>query len=570
MSTVTGNTLNQGLAKRLYTLPAGARGNIPLPGPDVASRKRLVEKLLHNQEHYHTYFNDMRFHNHSTHHMFAIYALGATPELLDAAYATHMQYQKPLVRSPHSITEANFLEHLDEDEYYEAYLAYFANYLDTHDIAETVDRFIFSPEYNYIPNLDELNARDKKNGGTGSKQQPEMLNRCLASLVHPLIHVGYGVEFGVKGQLAEDRMIIICWTGLAMTAVHPPFQTPIVPYSLFSSHPDFTTAPSASLLKRLAALTVTSKSAPSTPPKPTFSLHQRILADPSLAAGVAIDASNPKKYEDLIERSGDRLHALVTEWYGKWLEGATTNEEVESRLEAMVEEIVWGNVMWFGVGGWAGPGKKDGQNINADFYMMHLVTSAHFLPNFALLPSASNPAALNPPLSLANRLLLVRTYFAQSVGWYIARGRPALPLADFYAATSKYVASPIPPPSKREKGDVKEGTIAMMSFKSALEAGSNPWPRIIQNTLVHTSEHLCKLQRTLAFFAVKYGDRDAGDFAGSPLEGSEKLDSTLFARVAGLTMERLGLANEGGKIEFFDMLGFYGVERNGDEPYDAE
>ncbi|TFY61421.1 hypothetical protein EVG20_g7066 [Dentipellis fragilis] len=535
MSAATGNTLNQELTKRLYTVPAGARGNIPLPGPDVASRKRLVEKLLHNQKHFHTYFNDMRFHNHSTHHMFAIYALGATPELLDAAYATHVQYQKPLVRSPHSITDANFLDHLDEDEYYEAYLAYFLNYLDTHNIAETVDRFIFSPEYNYIPNLDDLNARDKKNGGKGAKQKTNNF-----------------------------------WTGLAMTAVHPPFQTPIVPYSLFSSHPDFTAAPSASLLKRLASLTVTSKSAPSTPLKPTFSLHQRILADPSLTAGVAIDVSSPKKYEDLIEHSGDRLHELVTEWYEKWLEGATTNEEVESRLEAMVEEVIWGNVMWFGVGGWAGPGKKDGQNINADFYMMHLVTSAHFLPNFALLPSASNPATVNPPLSLANRLLLVRTYFAQSIGWYIARGRPALPLAEFYAATANHVASPIPPPSKREKGDVKEGTIAMMSFKSALEAGSNPWMRIIQNTLVHTSEHLCKLQRSLAFFAVKYGNRDAGDFAGSPLEGSEKLDSTLFARVAGLAMERLGLANEGGKIEFFDLVGFYGVERNGDEPYDAE
>ncbi|KAA1470822.1 hypothetical protein DENSPDRAFT_818604 [Dentipellis sp. KUC8613] len=544
----TSNTVNQALAKRLYSLPAGARGNIALPGPDPASGARLVEKLLHNQEHYHTYFNDMRFHNHSTHHMFAIYALGAPPALLDAAYATHMQYQKPLVPSPHLITDEDFLDHLDEDEYYNAYLAYFLNYLDTHDITETVERFIFSPEFNYIHNLDELNARDKANGGKGQKKQPEMLNRCLASLVHPFIHIGYGIEFGVKGQLAE---------GLAMTAVHPPMQTPVVPFSLFSSHPDFASTPSVALLKRLASLTLTSQPASSPPPKPTFRLHQRLLADPAFAAGTAVEAGSPKKYETFIARSGDRIHALVTEWYEEWLDGATTAEEVERRLEVMVEEVVWGNVLWYGVGGWAGPGKKAGEKFNADFFLMHLVTSSHFLPTFALPRSASNPAGADPALALASRLLLVRTYFAMSVGWYVAGGRPAAPIADFYASTGSEALAPVPPPSKLENGAPQKGEMTIHTFKSALAAGGSPWPRVVQNTLVHPNEHLCKVQRALAFFSVKYGGRAAGDFKGAALPGAEKLDSSLFARVAGLTMERLGLANEGGKLDRFDFTGFY-------------
>ncbi|KAI0366503.1 hypothetical protein BV20DRAFT_1055640 [Pilatotrama ljubarskyi] len=53
-----------------------------------------------------------------------------------------------------------------------------------------------------------------------------MLNRLLAGLLHPLIHAGYGLEFGLAGLLAE---------GLAQAATHPIDGAAIIPPALFSA-----------------------------------------------------------------------------------------------------------------------------------------------------------------------------------------------------------------------------------------------------------------------------------------------------------------------------------------------
>lgn len=34
-------------------------------------------------------------------------------------------------------------------------------------------------------------------------KQPQMLNRFLDGLMHPMIHVGHGLEFGLPGTVAE-------------------------------------------------------------------------------------------------------------------------------------------------------------------------------------------------------------------------------------------------------------------------------------------------------------------------------------------------------------------------------
>lgn len=79
----------------------------------------------------------------------------------------------------------------------------------------------------------------------------------------------------------------------------------------------------------------------------------------------------------------------------------------------------------------------------------------------------------------------------------------------------------------------------------------NPWFPLLQTTLAHPNEHLPKIQRTLAFWAAKYGTRQAGYFkdatanAESKLDGLELLDGSLFIRAAGLTAKQLGWIREG-------------------------
>lgn len=165
------------------------------------------------------------------------------------------------------------------------------------------------------------------------------------------------------------------------------------------------------------------------------------------------------------------------------------------------------------------------------FFSMHGVTSALMM------------SSLLGSLSAASASQLLRVYFTFSLVLYIARGRPALPISDFYAAT-------IPNPSA-------PGTHPHPADNTLPPAGApNSWLHIIQTTLVHPNEHLCKLQRSLAHFASLYGGAPAGHFAGIG-EELGALDGTLFVRAAGLTANRLGWMREGQEDRGWDNKGFF-------------
>lgn len=74
--------------------------------------------------------------------------------------------------------------------YYKAYLKFFTDVLMERGPAGTFEKFIFSPKYNIEPPKND--------------QAPmAMTNRFLSGLLHPLIHTGYGAEFGLGGMFAE-------------------------------------------------------------------------------------------------------------------------------------------------------------------------------------------------------------------------------------------------------------------------------------------------------------------------------------------------------------------------------
>lgn len=223
-----------------------------------------------------------------------------------------------------------------------------------------------------------------------------------------------------------------------------------------------------------------------------------------------------------------------------------------------VEELAWLNAIIYGVGG-------DGEKaFNADFFLMHLVTSSIFLPSL-LTSLYQNSRA---------QALLLRSYFAASLALYVGRGRPNIDIAKFYSDTSLFLPSsgqdvvpgPQPSPFKHTLPD----------RKSAEARTPNPWLSIVQTTLVHPNEHLCKAQRSLAHFSSLYGLRGRGWFASlrgqqansdlgtdDKLEDAERslgfgeLDGTLFLRVAMLTANRLGWMREGESEEGWDTKGFF-------------
>jgi hypothetical protein len=137
----------------------------------------------------------------------AIYALGASPEIIEEAYSRH-EYLKPAFDSPEPVTDNNFTEHLGDGRYYDAYLSYFSEYLRDHTPNEAFECFIFSSAYNFDPDLATNDIKDTTTAD-GGKKHPEMLNRLLAGLVHPFIHLAYGFELGLPGQVAEGLSIFV-------------------------------------------------------------------------------------------------------------------------------------------------------------------------------------------------------------------------------------------------------------------------------------------------------------------------------------------------------------------------
>ncbi|KAI0262054.1 hypothetical protein BC834DRAFT_407294 [Gloeopeniophorella convolvens] len=504
--------------------PTPSTGSVALVGPSPQSTQAALNALRHDYEHHHTFHNEFGFHNHASHQILAVYGLGASADLIDQAYALQKNVQKPKPASPEGITDNNFLEHLGNPKFYAAYLKYFSNYLLDHTPTEAFQHFVLSPEFNYIPDLNAVNAQDVKNGGAGGKKQPEMLNRILAGLVHPFIHAAYGVEFGLPGQTAE---------GLAQAAVHPPHQTALVPYSLFQ-------APAGDVLGKIKAA---SSAEPAADKKINFSLLGRIRDDPAFSPATLglVHGNGLGEYAAVLKGAGASVTVLIREWTEEWLKGAKDGAEIEKRLEGMLEEIIWSNVIWYGVRGWGARGDA-GRVFNADFFTMHLVTSAIFL--LTLIPPSA-PGSPYPGLPLASRVLLLQSYATVSVAWYISRGNASapLPIADFYAATEAQLAAPA-------------ATAAPSG--TALKGRGDAWARIIPNTVAHPDEHLYKAIRSLVAFASRWGTRAPGHFANSTLEGAEHLDGTLFVRVAALTVENMGWALESAKLrDDFDRDGYF-------------
>ena len=158
--------------------------------------------------------------------------------------------------------------------------------------------------------------------------------------------------------------------GLACTAVHQAAQTELVPPSFFVDPPG--PGVLASLMSRLSVSAATTATLEEK--RPTFAFLRRIRDHPkfmlgSLGLGYSSDGS---QYSDVVTNEGETLTELVSEWAEEWLEGTHGDADVEKRLEGMVEEVVWSNVIWFAVGGWHARG-DGGRPLNADFFMYVLL-----------------------------------------------------------------------------------------------------------------------------------------------------------------------------------------------------
>jgi len=332
-----------------------------------------------------------------------------------------------------------------------------------------------------------------------------------------MIHVGYGLEFGLIGMLAE---------GLALTAVHQgdARSSALIPPSIFSSADGLSLDDTASRLSTLtlnSSVNGTAKESTSKHGKEThaFDILSRMLKDDRFP-------QKPRnfigQFQDTLAAHADALHKYAEQW--------TIDISKPGEIDRKMEELLWTSSVMYGIGGW-----NDKSGFTADFFLMHLVTSSLFLPSVL------------PYISARSQVLLLRAYFVTILTWWVARGRPGFSIKKFFDSTSTLHTSPVKPLPY-----TPDPSIPVVHAQTP-----NAWLPVLQSTLVHPNDHLAKIQRALAHYAAIYGEREVGYFEGTELEGAERIDGTLFVRAAGMTMDKMGWTREGEEGQMWSFDGFY-------------
>ncbi|KAG6863736.1 hypothetical protein C0991_003623, partial [Blastosporella zonata] len=263
---------------------------------------------------------------HLAHYLLALWGLGADTDIINAAYECDVVNQKPSYESPEAITINNFDRFLGDERFYTAYRLFFTEAIQSKGVWNVLDEYVFDKSANF---------------GTSGKG-PEMLNRLLDGIAHPMIHAGYGVEFGLPGVVVE---------GLASAAIHNASASAILPPSLWTSRAPSTLESITSRLPSVLSL----GSSTSRKNVHAFTILARILKDTRFDS--INNESTIRIYTQVVEKHSD----AINEYVGQWTYDSSNPEEVERKIE----ELVWTNEVllrgYFAVSlaWWIGRGRAD-------------------------------------------------------------------------------------------------------------------------------------------------------------------------------------------------------------------
>jgi Questin oxidase-like len=165
------------------------------PPKPTALVTRLLEK---NDAEHDIFFGKNHFHNHFPHTLLSQFALGA-PEKRLLKEVDLEDYLNPIPqKQPTEITDENWTEYIGKDVFYPNYLEYFKRKITAEGVQSTVINYAL---------------------------KPSLLPSLVSGAVHPLIHLGFGLEFGSDIVVAE---------GLAGACVHRPAFAPVVDSQMYS------------------------------------------------------------------------------------------------------------------------------------------------------------------------------------------------------------------------------------------------------------------------------------------------------------------------------------------------
>ncbi|KAI4279188.1 MAG: hypothetical protein LQ337_000423 [Flavoplaca oasis] len=288
-------------------------GEYHVPHIAIESAVMGSEVLQENHEMHHIFFNQSGFHNHIAHHIPTVFALGASPAAIRQHYQNNKSYQLPSKTSHRDVVRdlhdpAVFLKHLGQEAYYSDYLAFYQDQIDRHGCEEAVNYWLL---------------RDDECANA-------ILVRMYAGFLHPIIHLGFGIEFNQPAIIAE---------ALAQAAVHEGW---IGPFLLETEKAAAGTQVSRSLVEIL----------------------DQIRTDPKLRMAAHWDDDN-KVRDGILARAPNDMVKYAAQW-------KVGLDDLEVKTAEMTNAAVY----------FTGGAQHPPKQIKFDFYYMHCVNSSIFFSSF--------------------------------------------------------------------------------------------------------------------------------------------------------------------------------------------
>jgi hypothetical protein len=328
---------------------------IRIPTIHTPITNKIVLDLLHKNHQEHHIFFKGGLHNHFPHILLSNYALGADDKRLGQEWENEA-YLEPIVDvKPTQITSESYTQHIGQPEYYANYLHYFENEISNNGRVDTFHKYFF----------DEA-----------------LFPSILSGAVHPLIHIGFGIEFENDEVLAEGFAMGCC-------------QKPTVKNMLNFLNQDIPTDRKFSLVE----------------------LFEEVRRDPEIEKYVYGSLSN--------KLTTTYTEPVLVDKISHYASLFDFGEENSDNIALKLREIYEGAMYAYGATVFHPFAMDDAHKVNIenvykvikpDFFLLHGLTSS--LSLLQITPMLTNKQAKQ----------LLRSHVAMLIYIYISRGRPTLHL----------------------------------------------------------------------------------------------------------------------------------------------
>jgi hypothetical protein len=287
-----------------------------LPHYNTPEKAKVASELLQvNHDRFHMFFNKDGFHNHIAHHLLTAYALNASAKDLQHHFDSNESYQRPQGSYDQAIVTrmkepAEFIKLLGNEQHYKNFLQLFKNEIDSLGWQAVVNKYLFAD--------DEVASK--------------MLPLTFSGFLHPLIHLGFGVEFAQPAIIAE---------ALAQAAIHSGWIAEF-----------FASAELAADNKRSGLS------------RPIVELLDDIRHDQELYAAPRWSDGN-KIRDGILARASERMIDYTSQYHVK-------PENLEEKTAEMINAAAY----------FTGGAQRPGHVVKFDFFYMHCVNSGIFYSSF--------------------------------------------------------------------------------------------------------------------------------------------------------------------------------------------